>query len=71
MIHYDEEVVSLISNRLAVDWAARTVIESVGENVVITQGEDEVVVPWCYLHDIIKSLEEARDALERHDRCRP
>ena len=66
MIHYDEEIVSLISNRLAVDWAARTVIESVGENVVITQGEDEVVIPWCFLPDIIEALEEARDALKRY-----
>lgn len=66
MIHYDEEIVSLISNRLAVDWAARTVIESVGENVVITQGDDEIIIPWCFLPDIIEALEEARDALKRH-----
>jgi hypothetical protein len=69
MTHYDEDVISLVNDGWAVEWSIRTVIDSVGEDVVITQGDDEVVIPWCYIPDIIKALEEARDALERHDRC--
>lgn len=70
MIHYEEDVVQLTLKGMAVEWAAYTQIETLPMDkqslVVITQGEDTVLIPWCYLPDVIKALEEARDALERH-----
>lgn len=73
MIHYDEEVVQLTCKSMAVEWAARTKVESLPDGnqsvVAITQGEDTVYIPWCFLPDVIGALEEARDALERYRRC--
>lgn len=75
MIHYDEEVVQLTCKNMAVEWAARTEVESLPKGkqslVAITQDGETIYIPWCYLPAIIEALEEARDALERHRMCRP
>lgn len=70
-ILYSEEVVQLTQTGLAVEWAAKTEVESAPKfgTVHITQGDDEIVIPWCYIPDIIHVLEEAQDEFKRHRDC--
>nr|UVX49283.1 MAG: hypothetical protein [Bacteriophage sp.] len=72
MIYYDEDLVQLTGKGMAIEWVARTVIETLPDGkqslVAITQDGETIYIPWCYLLDIIEALEIAQDELERH-RC--
>lgn len=72
-LHFDEELVQLERMNLAIEWVAKTSIRSSSHDgtVSIMQDGDEVVIPWCYIHDVIKALEEAQRELKRHRGRRP
>ena len=74
MIHYDADIIQLTLKGMAIHWVARTTVEAFPENgeVCIEQaGEDTIVIPWCYLPEVIQALENARDELERYRSGRP
>jgi len=70
-LHFEEEVVQLERTGLAIEWVANTAIESSKRDgtVSIIQDGEEVVIPWCYIRDVIKALEEANSELKRYRDC--
>lgn len=70
-LHFEEDVVQMTQMNLAIEWVAKTSIYSISRDgtVSITQDGDEISIPWCYIPDVIKALEEAQRELKRHRDC--
>lgn len=70
---FENEVIQTSPDGWVIEWTADTAVDVNPERgfACITQDDDTVLIPWCYLPDVIKALEEARDELERYRRSRP